>query len=106
MSNLYYEVTSSSLNPTAVLQECVENDCRSILLAEGAFGADFVDLNTGLAGELLHKLSTYRMRLAGIVPKPADLPMRFQEFMRESNRGDQFRFFPTRQEAIDWLATE
>ncbi|MCB9137586.1 MAG: DUF4180 domain-containing protein [Caldilineaceae bacterium] len=106
MSTLYYEVTASPLNPTAVLQECVENDCRSILLAESAFGADFVDLNTGLAGELLHKLSTYRMRMAGVVPTPADLPQRFQEFMRESNRGRQFRFFPTREAAIDWLAEE
>jgi len=32
--------------------------------------------------------------------------LRFQEFLREANRGRQFRFFPTREEAIQWLESE
>jgi hypothetical protein len=92
-----------ALDPRAVVESCIESDARSVLADESALPPAFFDLGTGLAGELLHKLSTYRLRLAGIVPDASVHPTRFQEFLREANRGDQFRFFTTRDEAIQWL---
>jgi hypothetical protein len=87
----------------AVLTGCVESGARSVLLDEDALPAEFFDLSTLLAGELLHKLTTYRIRLAGVVPDPSVHSTRFQQFVREANAGRQFRFFSTRQEAIGWL---
>lgn len=92
-----------SFDPGEIFTRCIESGAQSLLLNENALGAEFFDLSTGLAGELLHKLSTYRMRMAGVVPNASVHSQRFQEFMHEANRGSQFRFFSTRQEARDWL---
>lgn len=82
---------------------CIESGARSLLLDEHAIPEEFFDLETGAAGELLHHLGKYRLRLAAVVPHPAEHPARFREFLREANRGSAFRFFPSRDEALDWL---
>jgi hypothetical protein len=94
---------SDLLDPMVALGSCIESGVQSLLVDENALPAEFFDLSSGFAGELLHKLSTYRIRLAGVVPDPSAHSSRFEEFLRESNRGRQFRFFPTREEAIAWL---
>lgn len=93
----------ANLEPDALVAGCVENDARSLLLDRGALPDAFFDLSTGVAGELPHGLSKYGLRLAAVVPDATIHPPRFQEFLRESNRGTQFRFFSTRKEALDWL---
>lgn len=100
---MFFEVTEPPLDPVAVLTGCVESGSRCVLLAEAAMASEFFDLSSGLAGELLHKLTTYGIRLAGVVPDSSSLPVRFQEFLREANRGMQFRFFSRREDAIEWL---
>ena len=101
---VYFEARAGDpFEPTALLTSCIESGMRSLLLDEGVIPADFFDLSTGLAGELLHKLSNYRVRLAAVVPDPSLHPPRFQDFFREANRGTQYRFFSTRRAAIDWL---
>lgn len=47
--------------------------------------------------------SWYAMRLAAVVPDPTVPSEPFQAFVRESNQGGRFRFFPTRWEALEWL---
>ena len=105
MTNMtYFEAYAGDpFEPTALLTSCVESGAQSLLLDEGVIPAEFFDLSSGLAGELLHKLTLYRIRLAGVVPDPAIHSPRFQDFAREANRGTQYRFFPDRQAAIDWL---
>ena len=101
---MYFEVeTADLLDPGAVLTGCVESGARSVLLDEHALPAEFFDLSTGLAGELLHKLTTYRIRMAGVVPNPSAHSTPFQDFVREANAGTEFRFFVTRREAVQWL---
>ena len=101
---MYFEVNpATGFDPAAVLTGCVESGARAVLLDENVLPAEFFDLSTGVAGELLHKLTTYRIRLAGVVPDPSVHSAPFQDFLREANRGGQFRFFSTRSEAIDWL---
>jgi hypothetical protein len=100
----YFEVTASGpFDPTAIVRGCVENDAQSILLDEAALPAEFFDLSSGLAGELLHRLSIYRMRMAAVVPDPPPHSANFQAFVQEANQGNQYRFFATRREAIAWL---
>ncbi len=90
-------------DPNAVFTRCVESGHASLLLDHEALPAEFFDLSSGVAGELLHKLTTYRIRLAGVVPDPGIHSERFQEFMGEANRRDDYRFFSTREEAVAWL---
>jgi hypothetical protein len=82
---------------------CLETGARSLLLDENALPAEFFDLSTGLAGALLQKLANYGIRLAAVVPDPSAHSPRFQELAREASTGSMFRFFRTRQQAIDWL---
>ena len=100
----YFEADAAlPFKPTEILTGCIEYGAGSVLLDEDSLTADFFNLSTGLAGELLHKLGNYRIRLAGVVPDPSVHSNRFQEFLRETNDGEQFRFFATRSEAIRWL---
>jgi hypothetical protein len=48
------------------------NNCSSVILKKENMGDNFFDLSTGIAGDILQKFSTYRIRLAIIgepVPK-------------------------------------
>jgi hypothetical protein len=89
--------------PIAAVIDCIEHGTWALLLDRPALPAEFFDLRTGLAGELVQKLTNYGIRMAGIVPDLAAQPARFQEFAREANAGRQFRFFATRPEAVAWL---
>ena len=91
------------LEPMELLTLCIEGGAESLLLDEQALTPEFFDLSTGLAGELLHKLGNYRIRLGAVVPDPSIHSPRFQEFAREISTGAQCRFFQTRADAIRWL---
>jgi hypothetical protein len=97
--------TGAKLAPDSLVAGCIESGAHSLLLDDGSLPDAFFDLATGFAGELLHGLSKYGLRLAAVVPDPTVHPLRFQEFLREANRGGQFRFFPSRQEALAWLSS-
>lgn len=94
---------ADAFDPAAVVTGCIESGCGSLLLDGGRLPPKFFDLSSGLAGELLHRLSTYRILLAAVVPDPTRYSESFQDFVREANRGRSFRFFRTRDEALQWL---
>ena len=97
---------TDAFDPLAVVTNCIENGAQSLLFDHGTLPPAFFDLSSGVAGALLHRLSIYEMQMAGVVPDPSSHSPRFQEFMREANRGRQYRFFPNREEAIEWLASD
>ena len=88
----------------ALVTRCIESGADSLLLDEAALPPEFFDLSTGVAGELLHSLAKYRLRLAAVVRDPAQHSAPFQDFAREATRGTQFRFFASRNDALAWLA--
>lgn len=57
----------------------------------------FFDLRTGVAGEIVQKFATYRMRLAiiGTQPPEARSSNAFAAFVREANHGSQTWFMDT-----------
>jgi hypothetical protein len=100
----FFEPTGAQpADPVAALRSCIERGMRALLLDHGALPVAFFDLRTGVAGELVQKLVNYGVRMAAVVPDLSVHSPRFREFAREANAGRQFRFFATRQEAIDWL---
>jgi len=104
---MYFEPRAGAVrDPAAVLTGCIENGADSVLMDADALPDEFFDLSTGFAGELLHKLTTYRIRLAAVVSDPSAYSTRFQEFVGEANRGRQCRFVATRREAIEWLESK
>lgn len=82
---------------------CIESGSRAVLLEEDAVPAAFFDLSTRFAGELLHDLAKYEVRLAVVVRDTAAYSAAFRDFAHEANRGSRYRFFPTRDEAVAWL---
>jgi hypothetical protein len=100
---LYEAEREHAADPIAALVCCIEYGARALLYEGGALPAAFFDLSSGLAGELVQKLTNYGVRMAAVVPDLSVHSPRFREFAREANNGQQFRFFATRQEAIDWL---
>jgi len=74
-----------------------------LLLDETQLGANFFDLRTGLAGEVLQKFTTYRVRLAIVVADPAAHGSRFSELVHEHRTHDAVRFFSDARRARQWL---
>jgi len=100
----FYEPGAGEVfDPVDLTRRCVESGARSLLLDEHSLPGEFFRLSTGTAGELLHHLGKYRLRLAAVVADPTAHSVRFQEFVREANRGGVFRFFSSRVAALDWL---
>ena len=92
-------------DPRELATRCIESGSRALLLDAAAIPPEFFDLSTRVAGELLHRLSIYGVRLAAVVPDPSVHSAAFQDFVREANRGRQLRFLRTREEALSWLAS-
>jgi hypothetical protein len=80
-----------------------ENDTSLFVLEEMNFAPEFYDLKTGVAGEILQKLSNYRARLAIVGTFKMVGNERFRELMSELNKGSQVRFSRSRDEAISWV---
>ena len=77
---------------------------KDIVIPKQLVAEDFFVLSTGLAGEVLQKYVNYggRMAIYGDYSRYTSKPLR--DFMYESNKGRDFFFVSTRDEAIAALA--
>ena len=82
---------------------CGENGTDRLMLHADNLTEDFYRLRTGVAGEILLKFSTYRIRVAAVLTSELVDQGRFREMVLEANRGDQFRVFYDREAAEHWL---
>jgi hypothetical protein len=80
-----------------------EHATNLFMLEDLNFVPEFYDLKTGLAGELLQKLSNYGARLAIVGSFDMVSSIRFRELIAESNKGSQVHFARGKEEAITWL---
>ena len=84
-----------------VLAEASAADATMVAVPCTRLDPAFFDLRTGVAGEVVQKFATYRMRLAVIGPLPSEASSSkaFTAFVREANRGSQTWFV----ESVDEL---
>lgn len=66
--------------------------------------ADFFNLKTGIAGEILQKFSTYRVRLAIVGDFTKFSSKSLKDFIYESNKGKHVNFVASLEEAISRLS--
>ena len=80
-----------------------ETGISRLAINKEALCGDFFVLSTGVAGEILQKFINYQFKAAiyGDYSRYTSKPLR--DFIRESNRGRDFFFVPTREEAIQRL---
>lgn len=77
-----------------------------IVIHEKNITPDFFDLKSGIAGEILQKFSTYRIRLAIVGDFSKYTSKSLNDFIFESNRGGHINFVPTCSEAIKILSAK
>ena len=76
-----------------------ETKCSRIIVEKSAINEDFFKLSTGVAGEILQKFVNYQMKLAivGDYSRYSSKPLK--DFIYESNKGKDFFFVTTLDEA-------
>jgi PadR family transcriptional regulator AphA len=83
---------------------CGEYGTNRLLIDASHLAPDFFDLKTGLAGAVLQKFATYRVKTAAVIPHEL-VTGRFREMVIELNRGNLFRIFENKSEAEYWLVS-
>lgn len=82
---------------------CGENTTHRLMIPAEVLPDAFFQLSTRLAGEVMLKLSNYRIRCAAVIPAEISHRGRFGEMVLETNRGKQLRVHPDRAAAEAWL---
>jgi len=98
-------VISEERSAVDLIGFCGEHETERLLMYAGNVPEAFFDLKSGLAGAVLQKLTNYHMKVA-LVVTPERIQGRFAEFSRETNRGNQFRTFLNREDALSWLTRD
>ena len=75
-----------------------------LILSEANLSPDFFELESGMAGEILQKFSTYDMRLAIVGDFNKVSRRSLRDFIYESNKIGRINFVGSLDEAIDALS--
>ncbi|MBC2674809.1 DUF4180 domain-containing protein [Listeria booriae] len=80
-----------------------ETGYRQIIVDKATILEAFFDLKTKLLGEAFQKLVTYQLRLAIIGDYSSYVSKSWQDYMFESNKGNNVYFVATEREAVEKL---
>lgn len=87
------EIVISSIDDgLQLMADLYYQDFDKIVLFERNIVPNFFDLKTGMAGEMLQKFSTYRMKLAIVGNFSHVSSKSLRDFIFESNKGTQVNF--------------
>ena len=83
-----------------------EQRAKWLVIPAERLGDEFFHLRTGIAGEVVQKIIQYHLRLAivGDISRYVDESTALRDFVRESNRGNQFCFVKDRAELEERIA--
>ncbi len=106
MNNKYFECDSKTiLNEENDVLRLFEKQypISKLLVHQSNLSPDFFNLKTGLAGGILQKLANYHVQTAFILDFASIESERFKELIYEANMKNEYRFFETKEEAVEWL---
>lgn len=88
-----------------IIEACFSHDADVLLLHAATLPSAFLDLSSGLAGELLQQLQMYGGRRLAVVHGPGDPApsRRFVEMEGEARQRGRFGLFATVDAAHAWL---
>ncbi|MBN2220344.1 MAG: DUF4180 domain-containing protein [Kosmotogaceae bacterium] len=104
---IFDEVTTLFTDAQSLLDgisDYVYEGCTNLIFKKEHFPEEFYDLKTGLAGEILQKMTDYRLRVSIIGDFTYVQSKSLRAFIIESNRGNQNFFASTEEEAIQMLS--
>ncbi|MGD2033842.1 MAG: DUF4180 domain-containing protein [Bacteroidales bacterium] len=87
-----------------IIGNCDYRGARNIIIHQKNICPDFFDLSTGIAGEILQKFSTYRVKLAIVGDFSKFKSKSLKDFMYESNNLGRILFVGSVAEAKERLA--
>lgn len=82
---------------------CGENDTNLLMIHYAALSQDFFKLKTRVAGNILQKFINYNIKAAAVIPNEIIQKGRFREMAIETNKGNHFRMYESKEEAERWL---
>ncbi|MDF2511112.1 MAG: putative transcriptional regulator [Herbinix sp.] len=82
---------------------CWEHETSEIMLHSEALSQDFFNLKTKFAGNFIQKFINYNIKVAAVFPQEMVQKGRFREMALETNKGNHFRMYETKEEAQAWL---
>jgi hypothetical protein len=83
-----------------LIGDLVSYDCNRIIIHVRNFHADFFHLKTRLAGDILQKISNYKIKLAIIGDFSVYKSKSLHDFIRECNKGNMIFFLDTLDAAL------
>ncbi len=88
-----------------VMNMALEHGASLVLIPTACLNADFFDLKTRIAGEVLQKFVTYHMRVAivGDISHYMAESSTLRDFVHETNRGQEVWFVADRAELEKYL---
>ena len=99
------EVISREDDFLDLIAACGEYRTGKVLLRAEDLSDAFFDLKTKFAGALFQKLANYHIVCAVVMDIDAVESERFQELIREANKGNAYRFFADADTAGAWLGS-
>ncbi|HHU50481.1 MAG TPA: DUF4180 domain-containing protein [Firmicutes bacterium] len=90
-------------NAIDLISACFEYDTNFLLIQAQALVDDFFKLRTGLAGSVLQKFINYNIKVAVVMTDQQEVKGKFKEFITETNKGNSFRVFSSKEEAENWF---
>jgi DNA-binding PadR family transcriptional regulator len=93
---------ASQLDGVSMIIALAENGTNLLLIENERLSDDFLQLRTGIAGDILQKFATYNIK-AAIVIDSERVTGKFKDFLAESRQSKLFRAFATATEAESWL---
>lgn len=89
-----------------IFGELMATDCDRLIIHEQNLNADFFDLKTRLAGEVLQKFSNYRVKIAVVGDFTKYQSKSLQDFILESNKSNYVFFTDNINSAIKRLKND
>ena len=97
------EPVSSENDALDMIALCWEHEANALMINYETLSENFFNLKTKVAGNIIQKFVNYNIKVAAIVPQETIQKGRFKEMALETNKGNHFRLYESKEEAEKWL---
>ena len=97
------EPVSSENDALDMIALCWEHEANALKINYETLSEKFFNLKTKVAGNIIQKFVNYNIKVAAIVPQETIQKGRFKEMALETNKGNHFRLYESKEEAEKWL---
>ena len=101
----YIEIFSSSRplstenDALDLIALCGEHNTNLLMIHYDALSEDFFNLKTKAAGNMIQKFVNYQIKAVAVIPREIIQKGRLKEMALETNKGNHFRMYETKEEA-------